>query len=231
MYGLIRFLSFLILFSCNNAFEWSLRQTNGFKEKYGCSRLLATNDISNTNVKKPKVEKLLKDTDYIRTPTAHEFSINDDPLIPFVETIVLAADNRKATSISALRVSHLTEITSFMVIIEGKSTPQNQAISLSIEEDIEVQFGRLPSRQGDAPSGWVILDYGSVLVHVMTPQMRAFYKLEKRWKGAEPLDVEELVARSAARTMSSRGSGGEVGSIPSSDKSLDAVEEEDPFWS
>ena len=42
-----------------------------------------------------------------------------------------------------------------------------------------------PSKQGSASSGWLILDYGSIIVHIMTPQLRNFYKLEKRWKDAE----------------------------------------------
>ena len=42
-----------------------------------------------------------------------------------------------------------------------------------------------PKKQGDASGGWIILDYGSIIVHIMTPQMRNFYKLEKRWKDAE----------------------------------------------
>jgi hypothetical protein len=48
-----------------------------------------------------------------------------------------------------------------------------------------VEFAEQPSKQGSAVSGWILLDYGSIIVHVMTPQMRNFYKLEKRWKEAE----------------------------------------------
>jgi ribosomal silencing factor RsfS len=55
-------------------------------------------------------------------------------LIPMVNVIVNAADARKATSISAFRISSVTEITTFMVIVEGNSRPQNQAIALAVEE-------------------------------------------------------------------------------------------------
>ena len=64
-----------------------------------------------------------------RTSTSNSIEIAKDPIIPQVQTAILAADLRKATSISALRISHLTEITTFMVIIEGNSRPQNQVIS------------------------------------------------------------------------------------------------------
>ena len=137
-------------------------------------------------------------------------------------------------SISAFRVFQLTEVTTFMVIVEGNSKPQNQAIALAIEvrisayywyfnalfltlylkDDVKIDFnGQLPiSKEGSASSGWILLDYGnpslrcrfwyfqnnknalikfrqtgSVIVHVMTPQMRNFYKIERRWKDAEVL--------------------------------------------
>ena len=47
--------------------------------------------------------------------------------------------------------------------------------------------------EGDAASGWVLLDYSSVIVHIMTPQMRNFYKLEKRWKESEEMDLDYLL--------------------------------------
>lgn len=56
-----------------------------------------------------------------------------DPLIPMIETIVKSADDRRATSISVLHVYPLTEVTQFMIIIEGRNNRQIQAISLSIE--------------------------------------------------------------------------------------------------
>jgi len=81
------------------------------------------------NKRDQRYEKLLQTVDYKRTSTSNSIEIAKDPIIPQVQTAILAADLRKATSISALRISHLTEITTFMVIIEGNSRPQNQVIS------------------------------------------------------------------------------------------------------
>ena len=105
--------------------------------------------------------------------------------VAMVEDIIRAADKRKATNIKAIRISHLTEVTTFMVICQGNSRPQNQAIANAIEDDILLNFQAQPTKEGDAASGWVLLDYSSVIVHIMTPQMRNFYKLEKRWKESE----------------------------------------------
>ena len=106
----------------------------------------------------------------------------------FQETIVQAADKRKALSILAMRVSQLTEVTSFIVIVEGRSVPQIQALSLSIEvcivtsiyiryitflsirsyyysiiskEDPFTELKSVPKKEGKASSGWIVLDYGN----------------------------------------------------------------------
>jgi len=64
-------------------------------------------------------------------------SVNDDPLAEFVETIVHAADMRKASDIVAMRVMKCTSLTNFIVIVSGTSRPQNQAIANSIMVDVE----------------------------------------------------------------------------------------------
>lgn len=79
------------------------------------------------------LEQILESVDYTRSKAAPQISLLQDPLLPMVKTIALAADKRKAGIISAFRISHMTEITTFMVVIEGNSRPQNQAISLAIE--------------------------------------------------------------------------------------------------
>lgn len=135
------------------------------------------------------LEQILESVDFTRSKAPPQVPIAQDPLLPMVQAIALAADKRKAGSINAFRISHITEITTFMVVIEGNSRPQNQAIALAIEDDVLVAFTEQPSKEGDAASGWILLDYGSVIVHIMTPQMRNFYKLEKRWKDAEVSDI------------------------------------------
>jgi len=126
-------------------------------------------------------------------------NIKNDPLIPLVEKIVKAADMRKSASISAIRVKMLTEVTQFMILVEGFNNRQNQAIALAIEDDVVDGFQMKPyTKEGTAASGWILLDYGSVITHIMTPQMKNFYKLEKRWIGGEVLDLSYLLSKDSA---------------------------------
>ena len=64
-------------------------------------------------------------------------SVNDDPLAELVETIVHAADMRKASDIVAMRVTRCTSLTNFIVVVSGTSRPQNQAIANSVMVDVE----------------------------------------------------------------------------------------------
>ena len=126
--------------------------------------------------------------------------VSSDPLVPLVHTIVRAADMRKASDIVALRVTSCTSLTSFVVIVSGTSRPQNQAIANAVSRDVEELHGGrrclgngIP--EGSADSGWILLDYGEVMVHVMTPKSRLFYDMDGVWRkrGGENLDLSDVL--------------------------------------
>lgn len=131
-----------------------------------------------------------------------------------VETIVRAADARKASDIVVLHVQPYTTLTSYMVLVSGNSRPQNQAIAAAIRDDVELPEV-LP--QGTASSGWMVLDYPSVMVHIMTPKSRLFYNVEGQWKdkGAESMDISSWLVPNG---------------VPGTIVEEEPVEE-DPFWS
>ena len=172
------------------------------------------------------LEGLLDSVDFTRSQLPPQIDLSDDPLLPMVKAVALAADKRKAGVINAFRISHITEITTFMVIIEGNSRPQNQAIALAIEDDVLLGFSQQPSKEGDAASGWILLDYGSLIVHIMTPQMRNFYKLEKRWKDAEVLDLSECFTQPSSGTAA-----GQEKADTAPPPTAGDVDTSDPFWS
>lgn len=154
----------------------------------------------------------------------------DDELADLVRCIVKAADGRKADNIVAMRISKISTVTSFVVIATGNSRPQNQAITAVVKDDVNEEFALLPGAtgvpEGTADSGWSLLDYGSVMVHVMTPKSRLFYNLEGRWKdqGAEYMDItDEILPNSPIEQQQQEGE--EKGTMQG------LSEEEDPFWS
>ena len=96
--------------------------------------------------------------------------------------IAEAADDRKAGDIVIIKVTDVTYITDYFVIVTGYSKVQLRAISQSIAAKVETQLNRRPTRvEGQTDSNWVLQDYGDVIVHILTSQEREFYNLEAFW--------------------------------------------------
>ena len=90
--------------------------------------------------------------------------------------------DKKAQDIVALDVAPLTVITDYMVIASGRSTIQVRTLADEVEEKMS-EMGEEPIRkEGQQDGRWVVLDYGSVLVHIFHTQEREFYRLDKLWE-------------------------------------------------
>ncbi|MEY2645124.1 MAG: ribosome silencing factor [Cyanobacteriota bacterium] len=94
-----------------------------------------------------------------------------------------ACDDRKAADIVLIHVEEISSIADWFVIATGYSDVQVRAIARSVEDKIEEQSsGRLPLRkEGQTEGRWVLLDYGEVIVHALTPEERSYYDLESFW--------------------------------------------------
>lgn len=99
-----------------------------------------------------------------------------------VEKIVRTLYEKKALDIVALDVAPLTVITDTMVIASGRSTIQVRTLADEVEEKLS-EMGEEPLRkEGQQDGRWVVLDYGTVLVHIFHTQEREFYRLDKLWE-------------------------------------------------
>jgi len=98
---------------------------------------------------------------------------------------VEAAEDKKAADIVLLDVTGLTSIADYFVICSGGSERQLAAIAEGISERVE-ELGVKPyAREGSALSHWLLVDLGSVIVHVFAPPERDFYQLERLWAEAK----------------------------------------------
>jgi ribosome-associated protein len=97
-----------------------------------------------------------------------------------------ACDDRKAVDILLIRVEEVSSLADWFVIATGLSDVQVRAIARSVEDKIEESTGRLPlRREGQTEGRWVLLDYGEVIVHALTPDERHYYDLESFWGHGE----------------------------------------------
>ncbi|QPN70445.1 ribosome silencing factor [Synechococcus sp. CBW1108] len=93
-----------------------------------------------------------------------------------------ACDDRKAVDIRLIRVDEVSSLADWFVIASGLSDVQVRAIARSVEDQIEAATGRLPlRREGQKEGRWLLLDYGDLIVHMLTPSERTYYDLESFW--------------------------------------------------
>lgn len=99
------------------------------------------------------------------------------------ETIVKILDDKKGIDIQTIDLEGKTILADFFVIVSGTSTPHIRALSEEVEFKLKEEHGIPCDHSEGRESGrWVLLDYGSVIVHVFHEQERAFYSLEKLWQ-------------------------------------------------
>ena len=98
--------------------------------------------------------------------------------------------DRKAQDIVALNVSHLTVLCDYMVIASGRSDHQVASMSDIVDEMMAGDGFVLRRSEGRREGRWVVLDYGSVIVHLFHRDERAFYGLDRLWNdGTNILDL------------------------------------------
>ena len=98
--------------------------------------------------------------------------------------IVELAEDKKAADIVLLDLGELTTVADAFVICSGGSERQIDAIADGILASLREEGVKPIGREGAPESHWVLLDYGSVIVHVFTPPERDYYQLERHWSGA-----------------------------------------------
>lgn len=100
-----------------------------------------------------------------------------------------AAEDRKGADIVVLRVSEVSYLADYFVIVTGFSKAQVRAIANAIEDKVAVEWQSRPLRtEGQGEGSWLLQDYGSVIIHIMLPTEREFYNLEAFWGHAEQID-------------------------------------------
>jgi ribosome-associated protein len=98
--------------------------------------------------------------------------------------IVDASAERLGSDIVLLDMQQVSLLADYFVLCNAESTPQFKAILEEIEKRAKAAGGRRLHIEGDASSGWVLLDYNFVVVHIFSPELRAYYNLEELWKEA-----------------------------------------------
>ena len=110
--------------------------------------------------------------------------------LELAKTIARAAVEEHALDVCILELTPITVIADYFVICSGRSGLQIRSICDAVELYAEESGDRLLRRDGYEEAKWIVLDYGSVIVHIFLPEQREFYRLEELWSDAQGIELE-----------------------------------------
>jgi ribosome-associated protein len=110
-----------------------------------------------------------------------------------------AAAEKKAEKIVVLDIGRESDVADFMVIAGATSSAQMNAIQSSIEEALRRQGVRLLRQEGHSGDRWIALDFGGLVVHILLPEARDFYRLEQMWENPRRVRWERSRKRDSRR--------------------------------
>lgn len=109
-----------------------------------------------------------------------------------LENSVKILDNKKGMDITAIKISDLTSVADYFVIVTGTSSTHIKALAEELEDTLASK-GQEPKNIEGKATGWILLDYGNVIVHVFTKDARETFNLEKLWGDAPEVDISKWI--------------------------------------
>ena len=106
-----------------------------------------------------------------------------------MQLAVKAAEDKKAMDLLVLNIGEVSVLADYFIICSSRSAVHARSIAEAIEEALELQGASQPRREGFKTAQWLLLDYGSVVIHVFQEEQRHFYNLEHLWGDAQIVKV------------------------------------------
>lgn len=116
-----------------------------------------------------------------------------DPL-EIAQIAVKALDNKKATDIKLLRTTDVTVLADYFIVCTAGSTTQIKTLTDETEKALKERGEMVLRTEGYRSGGWVLLDYGCVVIHLFLKDIREFYALERLWGDAQEIDVSDMLS-------------------------------------
>ncbi len=99
-----------------------------------------------------------------------------------LEIVLASLDEGKGLDIKSIDVKDKTSVTDFMLVVTGRSQRHVKSLGDHVVDDVKKNGFRPLGVEGEQAGEWVLIDFGDVIIHVMTAQTREFYQLEKLWE-------------------------------------------------
>jgi len=112
-----------------------------------------------------------------------------------MKLIVKTLDSKKALDIRVLKTEKLTILADYFVICTATSSTHARTLAEETEKVLKDNGVPTLRTEGYRGGGWTLLDFGSVITHVFTEEVRRFYGLERLWSDAEPVDISDIITQ------------------------------------
>lgn len=112
--------------------------------------------------------------------------------LQLAKEIVKILDKKKAIDIRVLEISEHSIVADYFVIVSGTSNTHVKALADEVDYELGLKDIKPYHIEGKA-TGWILLDYNSVLVHIFTGETRDYYNLERLWQDALEVDISDIV--------------------------------------
>ena len=110
-----------------------------------------------------------------------------------VKKIVKALDDKKGNDIQVIKIEELTIVADYFVICTANSNTHVRALADEVEYQLEEAGIKADHIEGRA-TGWVLLEYQGVIVHVFLEEARNYYNLERLWEDAKKIDASQFLS-------------------------------------
>lgn len=112
-----------------------------------------------------------------------------------LETIIKTLDGKRGEEIQAIKISDLTILADYFVIVNGTSNTHTRTLADEVEFQLSQNGIEPVRREADTGNTWIILDYSDIIVHVFYKEARDFYQLERLWADGEQIDVSGFLIK------------------------------------
>lgn len=108
-----------------------------------------------------------------------------------MQETVKILDSKKAVDIKAIGIEEHSILADYFVVASGTSSTHVKSLADDVEFELSKLGVQVDHIEGRA-TGWILLDYGNVIIHVFSKESREFYNLERLWADASEVDISEL---------------------------------------
>ena len=115
-----------------------------------------------------------------------------DPKV-LVREIAKVLDEKKAMNIVAIETEEVTIVSDFFVIASGTSNTHTKSLADDVEYEIKNRLDIAPEHIEGRATGWILIDYGTVIVHIFGHEERDYYNLERLWADASVVDLSGVL--------------------------------------